>query len=59
MPLHIDPQAWNADVKDAYAGVMPHSFLDPGDNHAYFSGRVEGEALHQHSRPLCTGLNYA
>ena len=43
--LHIDPQAWIAGVKDAYAGLHPRPDAETGDGRSYASGRVEGEAL--------------
>ena len=45
MTLRIDPQAWIAGVKEAYAGLPPHPDAETGDGRSYASGRVEGEAL--------------
>lgn len=45
MTLRIDPQAWIAGVKDAYAGSAARADAEVGDGHSYASGRVEGEAL--------------
>jgi hypothetical protein len=39
--VQIDPQAWNAGVKDAYADRPSREAAD----HSYAAGRVEGEAL--------------
>tara|TARA_R110002124_G_scaffold126339_1_gene285855 strand:+ start:95 stop:310 length:216 start_codon:yes stop_codon:yes gene_type:complete len=43
MTLKINAERWTAGFKDAYASkpVQPQ----PGDDHSYASGRVEGEAL--------------
>ena len=45
MSLHIDPHAWLEGVRDAYTGLPSRPVATVGDDLAYASGRVEGEAL--------------
>ena len=45
MTLRINPQAWIAGAKDAYAGLAARIAAEAGDGHSYACGRVEGEAL--------------
>ena len=47
MTLHIDPQAWTESVRDAYTGLPSRPVASVGDDLAYASSRVEGEALRQ------------
>ena len=43
--LQIDPQAWIEGVRDAYTGLPSRPVASVGNDLAYASGRVEGEAL--------------
>jgi hypothetical protein len=43
--LQIDPQAWIEGFRDAYTGLPSRPVASVGNDLAYASGRVEGEAL--------------
>ncbi len=48
MPLKLDPKRWAEGFQDAYAGHATRVLLT--DDHAYSSGRVEGDALRARHR---------